>query len=101
MPVLIIAEHDNAHIKSATLPAVTAARACGGEVHLLVAGANAGGAAQEAATLEGVSKVLLADGPHLEHQLAENLAMQIVSIARDYSHVVLPATASGKNVAPP
>ncbi len=100
MAVLVIAEHDNAQVKGATLNTVTAALACGGEVHVLVAGAGAAAAAQAATAIAGVAKVLHADGAPLEHGLAENLAAQVVAIARGYSHVLFPATASGKNVAP-
>jgi electron transfer flavoprotein alpha subunit len=100
MPVLVIAEHDNAHVKGATLNTVTAALACGADVHVLVAGHNAAGAAAAAAQIAGVSKVLHADAPGLGHGLAENVAAQIVAIAKGYSHVLLPATAGGKNVAP-
>ncbi|MGC4080265.1 MAG: FAD-binding protein [Rubrivivax sp.] len=100
MAVLVIAEHDNATVKGATLNTVTAALACGGDVHLLVAGENAGAAAQAAAQIAGVAKVLHADGAALAHGLAENLAAQVVAIAKDYSHVLFPSTAGGKNVAP-
>ena len=100
MTALVIAEHDNASLKAATLNAVTAAAQCGGDVHVLVAGANAAAAAQAAAQIAGVSKVLLADGPALENGLAENLAAQVIAIAPGYSHILFPATASGKNVAP-
>ncbi|HNG78620.1 MAG TPA: FAD-binding protein, partial [Burkholderiaceae bacterium] len=84
----------------ATLNTVTAAAACGGEVHLLVAGQNAGAAAPAAAQIAGVAKVLHADGASLAHSLAENVAAQVVAIAAGYSHILFPATASGKNVAP-
>jgi len=100
MAVLVIAEHDNATVKGATLNTVTAALACGGDVHVLVAGENAGAAAQTAAQIAGVAKVLHADGAALAHGLAENLAAQVVAIAKDYSHVLFPSTAGGKNVAP-
>jgi electron transfer flavoprotein alpha subunit len=101
MPVLVIAEHDNAQIKGATLNTVTAAQACAsGDVHVLVAGSGAAGAAQAAAAIAGVARVLHADAPHLAHGLAENLAAQVLAVAREYSHVLFPATASGKNVAP-
>jgi electron transfer flavoprotein alpha subunit len=100
MAALVIAEHDNASIKGATLNTVTAALACGGEVHVLVAGAGAGTAAQAASQIAGVSKVLHADAPGLEHGLAENVAAQVVGLAPGYSHILFPATASGKNVAP-
>ena len=100
MAALVIAEHDNASIKGATLNTVTAALACGGDVHVLVAGENAGAAAQAAAQIAGVAKVLHADGASLAHGLAENLAAQVVAVAKNYSHVLFPATAGGKNVAP-
>lgn len=100
MSVLVIAEHDNACIKGATLNTVTAALVCGGDVHMLVAGENAATAAQAAAQIAGVSKVILADGASLNNSLAENLAAQVLAIAGDYSHILFPATASGKNTAP-
>ncbi len=100
MTTLVIAEHDNASIKGATLNTVTAAVACGGDVHVLVAGHNAGAAAQAAASIAGVAKVLHADAPGLEHGLAENVAAQVLAIASNYSHILFPATASGKNIAP-
>jgi electron transfer flavoprotein alpha subunit len=100
MASLVIAEHDNTSLKGATLNTITAALACGGEVHVLVAGSNAGGAAQAASQVAGVAKVLHADGDALAHGLAETLAAQILAIARNYSHLLFPATAGGKNVAP-
>jgi electron transfer flavoprotein alpha subunit len=100
MTALVIAEHDNASIKGATLNTVTAAAACGGDVHVLVAGHNAAGAAQAAAQIAGVSKVIHADSPALAHGLAENVAAQVLAIAGNYSHILFPATAGGKNVAP-
>ena len=100
MTVLVIAEHDHGTLKGATLNTVAAALQCGGEVHVLIAGANAGGAAQAAAQVAGVAKVLLADAPGLAEQLAENVAAQVVAIARNYTHLLFPATAHGKNVAP-
>jgi len=100
MTVLVIAEHDNASIKGATLNTVTAAAACGGEVHVLVAGHNAGAAAQAAAQIAGVAKVIHADSEALAHGLAENVAAQVLAIAAHYSHILFPATAGGKNVAP-
>ena len=100
MAALVIAEHDNQSIKAATLNTVTAALACGGDVHVLVAGANAGAAAQAAAQIAGVSKVVHADGASLGHGLAENMAAQVLAIAQNYSHILFPATAGGKNVAP-
>jgi electron transfer flavoprotein alpha subunit len=100
MTSLVIAEHDNASIKGATLNTVTAAAACGGDVHVLVAGANAGAAAAAAAQIAGVAKVIHADSAGLAHGLAENVAAQVLAIASSYSHILFPATASGKNVAP-
>ncbi len=100
MTSLVIAEHDNASIKGATLNTVTAAAACGGDVHLLVAGHNAGAAAAQAAQIAGVAKVIHIDAEQLAHGLAENVAAQVLSIAANYSHLVFPATASGKNIAP-
>jgi electron transfer flavoprotein alpha subunit len=100
MTSLVVAEHDNASIKGATLNTVTAAVACGGEVHVLVAGQHAGGAAAAASQIAGVAKVLHADGDALGHALAENVADQVVALAGAYSHILFPATASGKNVAP-
>ena len=100
MTALVIAEHDNTSIKGATLNTVTAAAQCGGDVHVLVAGSNAGAAAAAAAQIAGVSKVIHADEAGLAHGLAENVTAQIMAIAANYSHIVFPATASGKNVAP-
>ncbi|MDE2456032.1 MAG: FAD-binding protein [Burkholderiales bacterium] len=100
MAALVIAEHDNASLKPATLNTVTAALQCGGEVHVLVAGENAAAAAQAAAQIAGVAKVLHADGAALAHGLAENLAAQVVALAKNYGHVLFAATAGGKNVAP-
>jgi electron transfer flavoprotein alpha subunit len=100
MPTLVIAEHDNASIKAATLNTVTAAKACGGDVHVLVAGAGSTQAAQAAARIAGVARVIHADGAPFEHGLAENVAAQVLALARDYSHILFPATAGGKNVAP-
>ena len=100
MPALVIAEHDNASVKGATLNTVTAAIACGGEVHVLIAGAGAAAAASAAAQIAGVAKVLHADAPGLDHGLAENVAAQVVAVAKNYSHLLFPATAAGKNVAP-
>ena len=100
MTSLVIAEHDNASIKPATLHTVTAAAACGGDVHVLVAGQGAEAAAQAAAQIAGVTKVILADGASLKDGLAENVAAQVLAIASNYSHILFPATAGGKNVAP-
>ncbi len=100
MTALVIAEHDNASIKGATLNTVTAAAQAGGDVHVLVAGHNAGGAAAAAAQIAGVSKVIHVEDAGLAHGLAENVAAQVLAIASSYSHLVFPATASGKNIAP-
>ena len=100
MSILVIAEHDNTTLKPATLNAVTAAAQCGGDVHILVAGHNAAGVAQAAAQVACVAKVLHADSAALAHGLAENVAAQVLAMASGYSHIVFPATASGKNIAP-
>jgi electron transfer flavoprotein alpha subunit len=100
MAALVIAEHDNQSIKGATLNTVTAALACGGDVHVLVAGHNAAEAAKAAGQIAGVAKVLHADGEHFAHGLAENVAAMVLSLASNYSHILFPATASGKNIAP-
>jgi electron transfer flavoprotein alpha subunit len=100
MTALVIAEHDNTALKGATFNTVTAALACGAEVHVLVAGHNAAAAAQAATQIAGVRKVLHADGASLAHGLAENVAAQVLGLAGGYSHILFPATAAGKNVAP-
>ncbi|WP_213308919.1 electron transfer flavoprotein subunit alpha/FixB family protein [Paraburkholderia sacchari] len=100
MANLVIAEHDNATIKAATLNTVAAAQKIGGDVHVLVAGHNAQAAADAAAKIAGVSRVLLADAPQLEAGLAENVEATVLGIAKNYSHILAPATAAGKNVAP-
>ncbi len=100
MSILVIAEHDNASLKGATLNTVTAALACGGEAHVLVAGHHAAGAAQAATQVAGVAKVLHADSAALAHNLAENVAAQVLAVASGYTHILFPATAGGKNVAP-
>ena len=100
MTSLVIAEHDNASIRPATLNTVTAASQCGGEVHILVAGHSAHAAAQAASQIAGVSKVIHVEGEHFAHGLAENMAAQVLAIAATYSHILFPATASGKNIAP-
>ena len=100
MTALVIAEHDNSSIKPATLNTVTAAAQCGAEVHVLVAGQGAQAAAQAAASIAGVAKVIHVDGEPFAHGLAENMAAQVVAIAGSYSHILFPATASGKNIAP-
>ena len=100
MTTLVIAEHDNAGLKGSTLNTITAASQCGGDVHVLVAGHNAGGAAQAAAQIAGVAKVLHADAAYFADGLAENVAAQALAIAANYSHILAPATAYGKNVLP-
>lgn len=100
MTSLVIAEHDNASLKASTLNTVTAALAMGGDVHVLVAGHHAAGAAAAAAQIAGVAKVLHADGATLADGLAENVAAQVLAVAASYSHILFPATAGGKNVAP-
>ncbi|MGN7438933.1 MAG: electron transfer flavoprotein subunit alpha/FixB family protein [Alcanivorax sp.] len=100
MSILILAEHDNSSIKSSTLNTVTAATEIGGDVHILVAGSNCDGAAQAAAQIAGVSKVIKADAEHLAHPLAEEIAPILVDLAGDYSHILAPATTFGKNVMP-
>ncbi|MBC7715583.1 MAG: electron transfer flavoprotein subunit alpha/FixB family protein [Pseudorhodobacter sp.] len=100
MACLVIAEHNNASVKAATLNTVTAAVKCGGDVHVLVAGENAAAAAAAASQIIGVSKVLHADSLAFAHGLAENMAAQILDVASSYSHILFAATASGKNIAP-
>ncbi|WP_454710359.1 electron transfer flavoprotein subunit alpha/FixB family protein [Cupriavidus nantongensis] len=100
MTALVIAEHDNQSIKGATLNTVTAAAQCGGDVHVLVAGSNAKAAADAAAKIAGVTKVLLADAPYFGDGLAENVAEQALALANDYSHILTPATPYGKNILP-
>jgi electron transfer flavoprotein alpha subunit len=100
MAVLVIAEHDSAGLKSATLTTLGAAKRLGGEIHVLVAGSGCAAAAEAAAKVEGVAKVLLADAPALAHGLAEALAPLVVGLAKGYSHVLAPANAFGKNIAP-
>ncbi|WP_460926103.1 adenine nucleotide alpha hydrolase family protein, partial [Novispirillum itersonii] len=100
MSILVIAEHDNAHLKGATLNTVAAAAAIGGDIHVLVAGAGCGAVAEAAARVAGVAKVLVADAPAYQHALAEPLADLVVSLAGGYSHILAPATTSGKNFLP-
>ncbi|MEM5310304.1 FAD-binding protein [Paraburkholderia sp. JHI869] len=97
---LVIAEHDNHSIKAATLNTVAAAQKIGGDVHVLVAGHNAQAAADAAAKIAGVAKVMLADAPQLEQGLAENVEATVLAIAKNYTHILAPATAAGKNVTP-
>ncbi|ANB75591.1 electron transfer flavoprotein subunit beta [Paraburkholderia phytofirmans OLGA172] len=109
MTILVIAEHDgpkdaplggNGSLKAATLNSVAAAQKIGGAIHVLIAGHNAQAAAEAAAKVAGVAKVLLADAPQLEAGLAENVAATVLNIAKDYTHILAPATAYGKNIAP-
>ncbi len=100
MTILVLAEHDNASLKSATRNTVTAATKIGGDVHVLVAGANCDAAAQEAAKIAGVSKVVKVDAPELAQGLAENVAPIIVGMAEAYSHILAPSTTYGKNILP-
>jgi len=100
MTTLVIAEHDNASLKPATLNTVTAAAQCGGDVHVLVAGHNAAPAAAAAARIAGVAKVLHVEADTLAHAIAENVTAQVVALAASYSHILFAATASGKNIAP-
>jgi len=100
MTILIIAEHDNAQLKSATLNAVGAATKLDGEIHILVAGENCDAVSQAAAKIEGVSKVLTADNIIYAHALAENLALLVKQLASNYSHILTPATTTGKNFMP-
>ena len=100
MSVLVVAEHDHGTLKGATLNTVSAAAQCGSDVHVLVAGQNAEGAAQAAAQIAGVTKGLHADAESLKEQLGENVAAQVLQIAKGYSHILFPASAHGKNVAP-
>jgi len=100
MSSLVIAEHDNNSIKPSTLNTITAAAQCGGEVHVLVAGHNAGAAAAAAAHIVGVTKVIHVENAGLAHGLAENVTAQVVALASGYSHLLFPATAYGKNIAP-
>ncbi len=100
MSILVIAEHDNAALKAATLNTVAAASRIGDDIAVLVAGHNCGAVAQAAAQVAGVKKVLVADAPHYANQLAENVAALVVSVAGGYSHILAPATAAGKNTLP-
>jgi electron transfer flavoprotein alpha subunit len=100
MATLVVAEHDNAVLKAATLNAVSAAVKIGGPVHVLVAGSGCGAVAQAAAKIAGVEKVRVADAPHYAHPLAENLAALVLSVAGDYTHLLAAATTTGKNFMP-
>ena len=100
MKTLVIAEHDNASLKAATLNAVAAAGALGGDVDILVAGAGCGAAADAAAQVQGVSKVICADNAAYEHQLAENVSLLVAELGADYDNLLAPSTANGKNIMP-
>jgi len=100
MAVLVVAEHDNKTVRKATLNTVAAAKKLGSDIHVLIAGHQAGEAAKAAAAVSGVSKVLLADAAQLGEFLAENVAALVVSLAKGYSHILAPATSNGKNVMP-
>jgi len=100
MAVLVVAEHDNKSVKKATLNTVAAAQKLGSDIHVLIAGHQAGEAAKAAAQIAGVKKVLHADAPHLGEFLAENVAALVVGISQGYSHILAPATSNGKNVMP-
>ena len=100
MSCLVIAEHDNKSIKGATLNTVAAAQKIGGDIHVLVAGSGSGAAAEAAGRIAGVTKVLHADAAHLADFLAENVAAVVIGVAKDYTHILAPATSNGKNVTP-
>ena len=100
MKTLVIAEHDNASLKAATLNAVAAANALGGDVDILVAGANCGAAAEAASQVPGVAKVICADSAAYEHQLAENVSLLVAELGADYDNLLAPSTANGKNIMP-
>ncbi len=100
MAILVYAEHDNANLNAATLNVVTAAKAIGGDITVLVAGSGCAAVADQAAKVDGVSKVLLADNAAYANQLAENVSALVAEVAKDYSHVLAPATTNGKNFAP-
>ena len=100
MAVLVLAEHDNKSLKKATLNTIAAAQKLGGDIHVLVAGHDVGDAAKAVSSVKGISKVLLADAPHLADFLAENVASLLLGMAKSYSHLLAPATSNGKNVMP-
>ncbi|MBO6752061.1 MULTISPECIES: FAD-binding protein [Spongiibacter] len=100
MSILVIAEHDNASINGATLNTVTAAKAIGGDIAVLVAGEGCGAAAEAAAKIDGVSRVLVADNAAYGHQLAENVALLVAELGKDYGYILAPATSNGKNTLP-
>ena len=100
MTILVIAEHDHQSLKAATLNTVTAASKIGGDIHVLVAGTNCSAAAQQAASLQGVSSVKVADAAHYQNQTAENLTALVIAQSANYSHILAPATTFGKNLLP-
>ena len=100
MSILVFAEHDNNNLKADTLKTVAAAQAIGGEIHLLVAGNHCQGVAQEAAKVNGISKVLVAENAAYEHQLAENISLLVTELANDYEHILAAALTTGKNFMP-
>jgi electron transfer flavoprotein alpha subunit len=100
MPILVVAEHDNAALKPAVLNTIAAASKMGGDIEVLVAGQGCAAVAQAAAKVAGVKKVLVADAAHYANPLAENVAALVVSVAKNYSHILAPATSFGKNVLP-
>ncbi len=100
MKTLVIAEHDNASLKTATLNAVAAANALGGDIDILVAGANCGAAADAAAQVSGVAKVICADNAAYKYQLAENVSLLVAELGADYDNLLAPSTANGKNIMP-
>ena len=100
MSILVVAEHDNKTVRKATLNAVAAAQKLGGDIHVLVAGQGSGEAARAASQIAGVKKVLHAEAPHLGEFLAENVSSVVVSLAKNYSHILAPSTSNGKNVLP-
>jgi electron transfer flavoprotein alpha subunit len=100
MSILVFAEHDNSTLKADTLKTVAAAQAIGGDIHILVAGSDCQSVAQEAAKVNGVSKVIVADSPAYEHQLAENISLLVTELAADYEHILATALTTGKNFMP-
>ncbi len=100
MSILVIAEHDNTSLKAATLNTIAAAKAIGGDIHVLVAGNGCGTAASAAAKIAGVAKILVADNAAYNNQLAENISLLVAELGKNYSHILAPATSSGKNIAP-
>jgi electron transfer flavoprotein alpha subunit len=100
MSILVIAEHDNASLKGATLNTIAAAKAIGGDIDVLVAGSDCSGAVQAAAAVSGVAKVINADNSAYANQLAENVALLVAELGKNYTHILAPATSNGKNIAP-